>query len=173
MGVAPGEVVLALVFADSRHRVTATYIGALPLYLGGVSRTLIAWDDARPWRSVDLRFLSPSGVGFFWSIQLLARFARLGEVAALSERGSMKKGTQQIRTFGVWFSFDDTERIRPIQQLEGEKGEQGEEGEEGEEGKEGSNQQVPNLAILPTCTQEVQAFAWRFREHGGPFGDAC
>ena len=36
-----------------------------------------------------------------------------------------------------------------------------------------SNQQCPNLAILPTCTQEVQAFAWRFREHGGPFADAC
>ena len=36
-----------------------------------------------------------------------------------------------------------------------------------------SNQQCPNLAILPTCTQEVQAFAWRFREHGGPLADPC
>ena len=48
-----------------------------------------------------------------------------------AKRGSLQKG-HQIKVYGAWFRLMDTERIKPIQQLEEEEGEESDE-EDGEE----------------------------------------
>ena len=60
-----------------------------------------------------------------------------------AKRGSQLKG-RQIKVYGAWFCLTDTERIKPIQQLEEEEEEEEGEGEEeegtGSEGEDGEEE---------------------------------
>ena len=48
-----------------------------------------------------------------------------------AKRGSVAQNNHQIKVHGAWFSINDTDRIRPITQLQEESGEEG--GEESDE----------------------------------------
>lgn len=60
-----------------------------------------------------------------------------------SKRGAPAQGTGQIKVYGAWFNLNDSDRIRPIQQLEEEDSSEDSSGdddsENGEEDKEGDD----------------------------------